>query len=58
MGRKKIKKSEKVERLVTYVKKKHKERVLGVVSKEVEKIKLEELLEKQAHDGQNNFETA
>lgn len=51
MGRKKLKKPEKVERLVSYVKKKHIERVRDVVSKEVEKIKLEEFLEKT--NGQN-----
>lgn len=46
MGRKKLKKSEQVIHLITYVKRKHHARIMEVVEKEVDKIKLEELLEK------------
>lgn len=47
MGRKKIKNSEKVTALRAYIKKKHHPRVQEVINKEVDKINLEELLDKQ-----------
>lgn len=43
MGRKKLKKAEQVVRVAAYVKRKHEERVMNVLKKEVAKIKLEEL---------------
>ena len=44
MGRKKLKKSEQVVRVEAYVKRKHQDRVQETINKEVEKIKLEEIL--------------
>lgn len=46
MGRKKVKSSEKVAALRAYVKKKHHPRVMEAIKREVDKIKLEELMDK------------
>lgn len=46
MGRKKVKSSEKVAALRAYVKKKHHQRVMEAIKREVNQIKLEELTEK------------
>lgn len=47
MGRKKLKTSEKVSPIRAYAKKKHHARIMQAIKNEVDKINLEELLEKQ-----------
>lgn len=47
MGRKKLKKGEQIVEVRSYVKEKYKKRLMDVVDSEVNKIKLEELVETQ-----------